>query len=289
MPNDVGPRSRPTAVLDRVATVRRVRTTDEYRQIERLQDRVWGAGDVAGVPMLDLLTAQENGGMVLGAFDAGGGLVGFVFSFLGISQERRLKHCSVILGVDPEHRGHGIGLRLKLAQREEALAQGIDLITWTFDPLLAVNANLNVRRLGAIAREYRINHYDTVYGLNGGLDTDRLIVEWWLRRRQPGQTAAAALVPQAVHTGRITPDQVTGLPTLTDVDQDVDAPILLLPIPADLNELKRHDLAGARRWRLQTRALFLAYLERGYTVIDFHPGDSSDPRAGYLLSREPLW
>jgi predicted GNAT superfamily acetyltransferase len=286
MPNGElrGPRA---ALLDRAIAVRRVHTVDEYRQCERLQDQVWGPGDVAGVPLLDLLTAQENGGMVLGAFTDEGTLVGFVYSFLGLDGNRRIKHCSVILGVAPEHRGHGIGLRLKRAQRDEALAQGLDLITWTFDPLLAVNANLNVRRLGAVARDYRVNHYAAAHGLNGGLDTDRLIVEWWLRRQR--RTDPAPLLETAVPIARTCPDPITGLPTIAEVDLDLDAPALLLPIPPDLDAIKRRDLAQARHWRLQTRVLFETYFDRGYWVAGFQPGAGPAARTGYLLAREPLW
>ena len=266
--------------------VRRVSTSGEYRQCEHLQERIWGPEGVARVPLLDLLTAQENGGLVLGAF-SGDLLVGFVFSFLGMDSLNRLKHCSVVLAVDSNFRGHGIGRRLKLAQRDEALAQGIGLITWTYDPLLALNANLNIRRLGAVSRTYSVNHYDTerapMPGLDSvGLDTDRLIVEWDLRK-DPGQAAADDPSP-AVRVADVAVS--AGLPCITAMDLDVDAATVLVPVPADMARVRSADLKLARRWRYLTRTLFQTYFQRGYTVVGFDATADAAGTAWYRLRRD---
>lgn len=282
------------SVLAAAPIIRRVETIDEYRQCESLQDRIWGREGVARVPLLDLLTAQENGGLVLGAFERLT-LVGFVYSFLGMAGEQ-LKHCSVVLAVDPQHRGHGIGRWLKLAQRDEVLAQGLDLITWTFDPLLAVNARLNITRLGAVARVYRVNHYGAGSGLVSGLDTDRLVVEWRLRDRPdgpPGRPSVAApgsSDPRAAEAAQPASVaevvQVSGLPRIVAVDLHADAPQLLLPIPADLEAVLRSDLALVQHWRCRTRELFQAYFERGYQVAGFDATGGPAGTGRYLLRRD---
>ena len=282
------------AMLASAPIIRRVETIDEYRQCESLQERIWGRDGVARVPLLDLLTAQENGGLVLGAFE-GEALVGFVFSFLGMAAGRRLKHCSVVLAVDPRQRGRGIGRRLKLAQRDEVLAQGLDLITWTFDPLLAVNAQLNISRLGAVARVYRVNQYDAGRGPITGLDTDRLMVEWRLRGRPEELARRPAVIPPPVPAPVLPPDSappavaevvvVSGMPRIVSVDLHADAVTLLLPIPVDLDAMLRSDFTLAQHWRYRTRELFQTYFDRGYQVAGF---DGTTGPAGtrcYLLRR----
>jgi len=270
-----------TTVLDQVISIRRVRDIDEYRQCERLQERIWGPRGVARVPLLDLLTAQDNGGLVLGAFE-GGELVGFAFSFLGMDPRYGLKHCSVVLAVAEEHRGRGLAVKLKRAQRDEVLAQGIDLITWTFDPLLAVNARLNIHRLGAISHTYRVNHY----GDAGGLETDRLIVEWWLRRDRGATSLGTTGQPDAgaVPAARVV--RVGGLPQIAAVVGDFSAGTLLLPIPADMRIIQRCDRGLARAWREQTRALFQDCFARGYAVVGFEPTVSLNGTVAYLLRRD---
>ena len=126
------------------------------------------------------IVASRIGGQVLGAFD-GETIVGFAMSFPGYRDGRAYLH-SHMLAVLPEYRNAGLGRRLKLAQRDDALARGIDLMEWTFDPLEIKNAHLNIARLGAIARRYKRDFYGpSTSPLQGGLPTDRLYAEWWLR------------------------------------------------------------------------------------------------------------
>jgi predicted GNAT superfamily acetyltransferase len=279
-------------------TMRRVDGIDEYRHCERLQEVVWGPDDVARVPLLDLLTAQENGGIVLGAFaedrqgaptsssPATAQLVGFVYSFPGLTAEGQLKQCSVLLCVHPDHRGRGLGRQLKLAQRAATLTQGIDLVTWTFDPLLAVNAMLNIRRLGGVAREYRVNLYDSGAGLNAGLETDRLVVDWWLRRRPwPQAHQARSEVAGEAAVNAVARDPRTGLHGNTHLRFDARDPRIRIAIPPDIGSVKRADMALARRWRVEVRELFATYFARGYVVVDFTwPGWPSGHPA-YVLQR----
>ena len=140
-----------------------VQTHDEYRAVERIQRVVWGHGDLDVVPDHLLVTMQKNGGLVLGAFETlpeeGLGpqeehAIGLALGFVGRSPAGMIKHCSHMVGVAPAYQNQNVGYRLKLAQREHVLAQGIDLITWTFDPLESRNARLNFRKLGGTCNTY---------------------------------------------------------------------------------------------------------------------------------------
>ena len=171
-------------------TIRPIETHAEYHALEQLQRDVWTLPDVEVVPLHVLLTAAKNGGLLLGAFD-GERLVGFVFGFPGLTPEGRLKHCSHMAGVHPDYRDRGLGYSLKLAQREHVLAQGIDLITWTFDPLETRNASLNFHKLGAVCNTYIPNLYGEMRdGLNAGLPSDRFQVDWWIASERVAQRLA---------------------------------------------------------------------------------------------------
>src|SRR2546426_5911133 len=165
--------------------VRLVRSHDEFAACEAMSRDVWGAAERNVVPRELLLTIQLNGGLVHGAFLPDGRLVGFCFAFLG-RRDGQLRLCSHQLGVLEAFRGSGIGIALKQAQRYDALRLGVELVTWTFDPLEARNAYINLHRLGCIARLYDRDHYGAMEDeLNRGLPSDRLEAEWWLRRTTP--------------------------------------------------------------------------------------------------------
>lgn len=160
--------------------IRHCRGIEELRACVALQKDVWNFSDADLVPLRMFVVAEKVGGQVMGAFE-GGGMVGFALSIPG-SRSGHLYLHSHMLAVRKEYRNHGLGRRLKLFQREDALARGIELIEWTFDPLEIKNAYLNIEKLGAIARRYNINQYGiTSSPLQGGLPSDRLIAEWWLK------------------------------------------------------------------------------------------------------------
>jgi predicted GNAT superfamily acetyltransferase len=160
-----------------------IRALSSFAELERcveLQQETWGysTGDV--IPRKMFIVANRIGGHVLGAFD-GDTIVGFAMAIPGIRDGRPYLH-SHMLAVLPEYRNYGLGRRMKLAQRDAAIARGIELIEWTFDPLEIRNAHLNIVRLGAIIRRYAPDFYGPSSSpLQGGLPTDRLYAEWWLR------------------------------------------------------------------------------------------------------------
>ena len=163
--------------------VRKCQGIDEFRACVKLQQDVWNFSDAELVPLRMFVVADKVGGQIVGAFD-GDELIGFAISVPGHRNGHSYLH-SHMAGVDERYRNAGVGRKLKLFQREEALSRNIELMEWTFDPLEIKNAFFNIRRLGAIMRHYNINQYGvTSSALHGGLPTDRLIAEWWLRSKR---------------------------------------------------------------------------------------------------------
>lgn len=256
--------------------IRPLNTHQEYRAAEQLQRQVWNLEEYEIVPDHMLLTAQKNGGLVLGAFD-GPQLVGFVFGFLGLTAEGQLKHCSHMAGVLPAYQNQHLGYRLKLAQRQHVLSQGINLITWTFDPLESRNARLNLHKLGAICRTYLRDLYGSMRdALNTGLPSDRLLAEWHLDSER---------VIQRLQADHRLPDLATlqdaGVPIINEPTSrqngllqpaDQTLPLsgerLLLRIPADFQAIKQADMSLALAWRLHVRELLDAAFAAGYAATD---------------------
>jgi predicted GNAT superfamily acetyltransferase len=188
--------------------LRRCNGLEELRACVALQKEVWNFTDAELVPLRMFVVADKVGGQVMGAFD-GSEMVGFALSVPGTRSGHIYLH-SHMLAVRKDHRNGGLGRRLKLLQREDALARGIELIEWTFDPLEIKNAYLNIEKLGAIARRYNINQYGiTSSPLQGGLPSDRLIAEWWLKSKRVERLLAAGSNPAvAVESGIAVPAQI---------------------------------------------------------------------------------
>jgi len=163
--------------------LRRCHNIEDLRACVALQKEVWNFTDAELVPLRMFVVADKVGGQVMGAFEKGT-MIGFALSVPGTRSGHIYLH-SHMLAVRKDYRNAGLGRRLKLMQREDALARGIELIEWTFDPLEIKNAYLNIEKLGAIARRYNINQYGiTSSPLQGGLPSDRLIAEWWLKSKR---------------------------------------------------------------------------------------------------------
>ena len=266
--------------------IRDLKTYDEFVQVHQVQQAIWGFGE-PGVGLYPpfLFTASKNGGVVLGAFDPEGHMMGYIFSFLGREPGGPLKLCSQTMGVLAEWRGQGVATALKWAQRERASAAGLSLITWTFDPLESANARLNMHKLGAVSRRYWHNIYGERFGaLNEGLPTDRLLVEWWIGGQRVETRAKVGIKAEA--EGGIPVFEVEGegaARRVTGFDADVEAPCLALEVPADIQRLKRVDMALALDWRLHVRGAFETYFERGYVVTGFKTQGTGEARCNYYL------
>jgi predicted GNAT superfamily acetyltransferase len=272
-------------------SIRPLETLDELHTCEEIQRRAWDTGDEEVVPAHMLLTIAKSGGLLLGAVGDAPPypLVGFVLGLLapreppgpGNAPGDLLRHHSHMLGVHPDWWGHGIGYRLKLAQREAAMAQGLNLVTWTFDPLERRNATLNFAKLGVVCRTYLPNLYGELDdGLNEGLPSDRFQVDWWLHSPRVERRLAGER-PQA--------DDIigAGLPRLNPLTPDQDDSTLqderlLVEVPAEFQSLKQTDMALARAWRKTTGTIFQTAFAQGYTATEYLYRAG---RSYYLLER----
>ena len=175
--------------------VRKCQGLEEMRACVALQKEIWGFADIELVPLRMFVVADKVGGQVIGAFE-GNELIGFAFAIPGMREGHSYLY-SHMLAVRKQYRNTGLGRRLKLAQRDDALVRGFNLMEWTFDPLEIKNAYFNLERLGAIARRYNVNQYGiTSSPLQGGLPTDRLVAEWWLKSKRVEQMLATGKNPE---------------------------------------------------------------------------------------------
>jgi len=208
-----------------------------------LQRRIWGLADIDIVPEAIFVVAVKTGGQVLGAFK-GESLIGFALSFSAQTTARAYLH-SHMVAVLPEYQNRGIGRLLKLAQREEALGRGIDLIEWTFDPFQTKNAYFNIARLGAIVRRYIPNCYGrTSSPLHGGLPTDRLVAEWSLQSTRV-KNALLGTHQAGSFAGEC------------------------IPVPADIHETCRKAPQDAEQIQLLLRKRFELCFVRGQAAVGF--------------------
>jgi predicted GNAT superfamily acetyltransferase len=234
-------------------------------------------------PATILRIAQYVGGVTAGAFAPDGRLLGFVFGMTGV-RDGRLAHWSDLLAVRPEARDHGLGTRLKRYQCALLLPLGVEAMYWTFDPLVARNAHLNLNHLGARVAEHVRDMYgpDTGSVTHAALGTDRFIVRWDLRAAQSGEVPERA--GAAASAGASAPAVNAPWPgTDTPVDGElVDAPAVRVEVPNDIMRLVAETPDVARRWRESTRRAFLHYLGRGYRVAAFER-DPDGGRASYRL------
>ena len=254
-------------------TIRPFASHADRAQCVALQELTWGQGFTEKIPAAMLLVAQKTGGVCAGAFDADGRMLGFVFGVTGV-QDGELMHWSDMLAVHPDARGQHLGEQLKTFQRDHCRALGIKHIYWTYDPLVARNAHLNLARMGARVREFVPAMYGegTNSPLQGDMPTDRFVVAWAV---DPTDAAAPlhGLPMQAVTAVDGTGHPAAAWPGATHV---------VVRAPRDITALAATDIAAARRWRFSTRAAFEHYLGHGYHVAGF----VADRDGGsYLLSR----
>ncbi len=262
-------------------TLRELESESDYEQCLELQRLTWGEDFNELVTPTILRISQKVGGIVAGAFDANDRMLGFVYGLTGLRNGRRV-NWSHMLAVRPEARGLGLGRDLKLFQRELLLELGVEVVYWTYDPLIARNANLNVNRLGALPEEYVVDMYGTDTGsdLHSGLGTDRFIVAWELdservRRALAGETTA--LPPEPAAGELVCAGDGDALP-----EEDLPARIWVT-IPRDIDGLRDTSMGEAVAWREGTQALLLGLYERGYRASAV--ARAGDDRYAYRLER----
>ena len=235
-------------------------TLDEFAGVLRLQQVIWGFADAELLPIRFLVVVSKVGGHVFGAYD-GLEMAGFCFAIPGVKPGKMPYLHSHMLGVLPAYHNAGIGRRLKLQQREEALSRGIQLIEWTFDPLELKNAFLNIERLGAIVRHYYPNQYGTTSSpLHGGLPTDRCIAEWWIDSPRVRSVLAGETEARNPQVPRSPRERIS--------------------YPADIARIRSQDNGRARQIQQANADRFLRAFEDGLAVTGFARGEDEGT---YLL------
>lgn len=241
--------------LEKTVEIRQLAAHHEFAAAVRLQKQIWGFEDIELLPLRLFVVASKIGGQALGAFDQGE-MVAFCLCIPGLKPGGKSYLHSHMLGVLHEYRNLGLGRELKLAQREYGMAQGIDLIEWTFDPLEIKNAFFNIERLGAIARRYVRNQYGTTSShLHGGLPTDRLVAEWWVKSRRAQAVCAGEMRESSEIQARIS-------------------------VSAEIAQLRKDNPERAREIQASVGDQFESQFRAGLAVIGFE----KQPGAGtYLL------
>lgn len=259
---------------------------EDFKKCEAAQKSIWGGLSVAAEVML---VTQKAGGAVLGAFIKGR-LVGFIYALLARRNEQII-HWSHMMGILPGYRSKGLGLQLKLAHRNLALSQGIKSICWTYDPLQTRNASLNLTKLGARVEEYIVDYYGRFHSsIERGLPSDRFVVNWRIASRTSTKLLAGeegrTKIPDLPNIN-VTATNREGFLVNKKVNLNHRECGLLAAIPSNTDLMRTKDLPLARRWRLQTRGIFLNYLSKGYSVAGFLCGGEphAEPKCFYLLRR----
>lgn len=258
-------------------SIRLLTTLAEFQACHEVQQAAWQFPDRLIIPYTQLVTIQQHGGLVLGAFD-GPELVGFVYGFLGRRGTGPLYFFSQRMGVLPAYQGRGIGERLKWAQRAWAVEQDLPQIIWTYDPLESPNAWLNIAKLGGVVRHYERDFYgDHDTPLHRQLASDRFLVEWDLHsdrvvaRLETGwspPTGDGLLALAGPPLNAVTWDE-RGVPLCGVPNLGLDLARLLVEVPARWQELRQIDLIPAADWRSKTRLLFEHYFALGYAVTGY--------------------
>ena len=273
--------------------IRILESPEDMTSVEELQRAVWPGSETDVVPAHMLITAMHNGGLVIGAF-VEDRIIGFVFGFPGlefIPDGPRPKHCSHMMGIHPDHRDSGIGFALKRAQWQMVRHQGLDHITWTYDPLLSRNAYLNIAKLGAVCNTYRRSEYGEMRdGLNAGLPSDRFQVDWWVNTRRV-ERRLSKRPRRPLKLDNFAKADLRPLYSLQSQSGNwarppehfspLEGKLALAEIPSDFSALKDADFPLARDWRFFSREVFETAFAAGFIVTDFVYDQS---RSFYVLS-----
>jgi predicted GNAT superfamily acetyltransferase len=236
--------------------IRELKTNPEFAEAVRLQKAIWGFDEIDLLPARLFITASKIGGHSFGAYD-GDRMVGFCIAIPGIKPGAKSYLHSHMLGVTKEYRDAGLGRKLKLAQRADAIRQGLDLIEWTFDPLEIKNAYFNIERLGVIVRRFVLNQYGTTSSpLNAGLPTDRCTAEWWLESDRVQSLLAGREIERPEIAARIS-------------------------VTNEIYKIKANDFAQAREIQKRVADQFLGHFSKNLAVTGF---ERSAENGTYLLS-----
>lgn len=268
--------------------IRRLETAEDYEACGNTMKEIWQFTERDVIPLHLLKPLNDQGGLVLGAFENDemiGILVGFLAYYKGI-----LHHHSHVTGV--LHKYKGVGYQLKQKQRDFALSQGLDLVTWTFDPLQSSNAYFNFAKLGVTCHTYYRDYYgEMTDSLNVGLASDRFLVEWWITsddvvQRVNGtfqQPTLDKILSQAEVVNKT--EKIHNYRKNVFVDINLDNKKLLVEIPSNINAMKDKNVQLAQKWREETRVIFETYFLEGYTAYNVLSEVTEGERRSYYLLR----
>jgi len=258
------------------------KNSDDIRKgVEVIKD-AWGADDLSTI-MKDFLTGiRSNGGLVLLAYE-GNDVVGISFSFVGYKKNKIYLY-SHMTGVKRAYKNSGLGFELKKSQREWAISNGFDLVSWTFDPLQGLNSKFNLRKLGVIARNYRRNHYGTMTdSINSGLRSDRVVAEWFIKsddviKRLNGSYNGYFNLEDAIIT-----EMKDEYRIVKEIRKDIKSDTFRIEIPFDITYIRNKNIEDAISWRNYTAEIYEHYFSKGYALVDFY---SIDSRNYQVISRK---
>ena len=275
-------------------TIGRFRKLSDYTSCVDIQREVWRYDDVDIVPIPMLLATDQYGGIVFGAFNSLGEMIGFAYSMLGQKKNELMQH-SHMLAVRSAYRNFNVGYRLKLAQRKETLKRKIRVITWTFDPLQPSNAYFNLGKLGVWANNYEENFYgESTSSVHGGLPTDRLVARWDIGTKHvekrigdgpPRHDLRKELRKYTVIN--TLKDVAPGMATSSPAKLNCTAAEFLFEIPYNLPDIRNRNLGVALEWQGKMRQVFRNYFKKGYAATDFWVAeDEGHLRAFYFVEKK---
>jgi predicted GNAT superfamily acetyltransferase len=277
-----------------VIEIRDLESIDDLRQLREVEKEVWGMAEEDAIPLTLAIASKAAGNVFVGAFEKDSTrskMVGFAFGFLGRENGLVTIH-SHMLAVLEQYRKHDLGARLKLAQRERALAMGIREMTWTFDPLQSRNAHFNFAKLGVVSESYRVDFYgpetSSVLHRNG---TDRLWVRWVLdarrvKERIARKDARAEMLDSLKLLAPLVRFDPSGKPARANLAEALGRQRANIEIPGDILEVERSDMGLAREWREATRWAFGEAIKAGFVVTEFVRSVRGQQGPGaYLLQR----
>jgi predicted GNAT superfamily acetyltransferase len=275
-------------------TIGPFRALADYKACEDIQREVWHAQDIDIVPVSMMLAADRMGGMLIGAYNSLGDLVGFVFSILGSLDGKPVQH-SYMMAVRAAYRNFDVGFKLKLAQRKEALKRKISTITSSVDPLQPLNAYFALGKLGECTNLYEDNYHGETTSLpDRGLPTDRLLTCWNLdsaaviRRIELGPPRRD-FRKELKHRQIINQlaESAPGLLTSSPVKLNCAVEHFLFEVPYNMPEIKHRDLGIALEWQGKMRQVFHHYFRKEYAATDFWVAEQDGHlRAFYLFEKQ---
>ncbi len=284
--------------------IKAIQTHKEIKQIAEVETETWGMQPGDTVPEHVLTAVARDGGLLLGTYD-GDRLIGFTLGWLGIvnpggpsSAAEKLKLVSHLTGVLSEYRDQRVGYELKLAQRDWALSQGLDLITWTYDPLESRNGYFNIHLLGCVSQTYLRNYYGEMSDqMNEGIPSDRLRVDWWITSPEVenclGRNVEKSDFQRSIEELEddgfqlINPPEEDSQGYLVPGSQEIPLPNhrILVEIPADFQAVRTTDSELALSWRYHTREIIENLFKADYQIVEFIYQRFPNPRSFYLLER----